>query len=98
MSPPDQATADQRLRARCGRLLRESKPLIALEIGVAILILAAYLADYLPFSETPFLLLLGWLSLRVRGVGWRGVGLKRPARWGQALTLGVVTGVTFQFF
>jgi membrane protease YdiL (CAAX protease family) len=36
--------------------------------------------------------------LWVRGVGWRGVGLKRPARWGQAVTFGAVTGVTFQFF
>lgn len=34
----------------------------------------------------------------VSGVGWRGVGLKRPARWGQALMLGAVVGVTFQFF
>ena len=98
MSLRNQATAGHSLRARCGRLLRESKPLIALEIGAAILILTAYLADYLPFSETPFLLLLGWLSLRVRGVGWRGVGLKRPARWGPAVALGAVTGVTYQFF
>jgi membrane protease YdiL (CAAX protease family) len=98
MSLRNQATADHSLRALCGRLLRESKPLIALEVSVAILILTAYLADYLPLSETPFLLLLGWLSLRVRGVGWKGVGLKRPARWGQAVTLGAVTGVTYQFF
>jgi membrane protease YdiL (CAAX protease family) len=80
------------------RLLRESRPLIALEICVALLILTAYLAGFLPLSEVPFLLLWGWLSLRVRGVGWRGVGLKRPARWGRAVTLGVVTGAAFQFF
>ena len=98
MSQRNQATDHQRLRDRCGRLLRESKPLIALEIGVALLILAAYLADFLPFSETPFLLLWGWLSLWVRGVGWRGVGLRRPSRWGQTVMLGAVTGVTFQFF
>jgi membrane protease YdiL (CAAX protease family) len=98
MSLRNHATADHSLRARGGRLLRESKPLIALEIGVAILILIAYLAGYLPFSETPFLLLFGWLSLWFRGVGWRGVGLKRPARRGRALTLGAVTGVTYQFF
>jgi len=98
MSLQNHATADHGLRVRCGRLLRESKPLIALEIGVAILILTVYLAGYLPFSEIPFLLLFGWLSLWLRGVGWKGVGLKRPARWGRALTLGAVTGVTFQFF
>ena len=98
MSQQNQATADERFRVRFGRLLRESKPLIALEIGVALLIFAAYLMDFLPLSEVPFILLWGWLSLRVRGVGWRGVGLRRPARWGRALTLGAVTGVTFQFF
>ena len=98
MSSPNQATTEHSLRARCGRLLRESRPLIALEICVALLILAAYLADFLPFSDTPFLLLWGWLSLRVRGVGWRGVGLKRPARWGRTLALGVVAGVAFQLF
>jgi membrane protease YdiL (CAAX protease family) len=98
MSSGNHGAARDSLLTRCGRLLRESKPLIALEICAALFILAAYLADYLPFSETPFLLLLGWLSLRVRGVGWRGVGLKRPARWGRAVTLGAVTGVTFQFF
>ena len=98
MSSRNQATAYQRFRVRCERLLRESRPLIALEVGGALIILAAYLADFLPFSETPFLLLWGWLSLRLRGVGWRGVGLKRPARWGRAVLLGAVTGVTFQLF
>jgi membrane protease YdiL (CAAX protease family) len=98
MSELNDAKASQSLRVRFGRLLRENKLLIALEISIALLILAAYLADFLPVSETPFLLLFGWLSLWIRGVGWRGVGLKRPASWGQALALGVVVGVTFQFF
>ena len=98
MSSPNQATTEHSLRARCGRLLRESRPLIALEICVALLILAAYLADFLPFSDTPFLLLWGWLSLRVRGVGWRGVGLKRPASWGRTVALGAAAGATFQLF
>lgn len=98
MSLRNQATADHSLRARGARLLRESKAFIALEVGVAVLILTAYLADYLPVSETPFLLLLGWLSLWVRGVGWKGVGLRRPARWGRAVTLGALTGATYQFF
>ena len=98
MSRRKQATAHDRFRDRCKSHLRDSKLLIALELSVALLILAAYLADFLPFSEVPFLLLWGWLSLWARGVGWRGVGLKRPARLGQALMLGVVAGVAFQFF
>src|SRR5215208_1629525 len=98
MSQQNQATADEGFRVRLGRLLRESRPLIALEIGVALLIFAAYLADFLPLSEVPFLLLLGWVSLRLRGVGWRGVGLKRPASWGRTVLLGAAAGTAFQFF
>ncbi len=98
MSQPNQLTAYPRLRARFGKLLRESKLLIALEISLAFLILIAYLTDVLPFSETPFLLLVGWLSLWLRGVGWRGVGLKRPVSWRQTVMLGTVAGVAFQLF
>src|SRR5689334_25152319 len=35
--------------------------------------------DYLgllPVSKTPYLFLLGWISLRLRGSRWRDVGLK----------------------
>jgi membrane protease YdiL (CAAX protease family) len=88
----------RRGKANAARLLRESRPLIALELCVAVLILVAYLADLLPFSEIPFLLLFGWLSLRIRGVGWWGVGLRRPPSWGKALAFGAVAGVAFQFF
>lgn len=98
MSQRNQATAHHPFRDRCERYLRESKLLIAVELSVAFLLVAAYLAGFLPSSEVPFLLLWGWLSLRLRGVGWRGVGFKRPARWGQAVLLGGVTGVTFQLF
>jgi membrane protease YdiL (CAAX protease family) len=98
MSQHHQATAYRRFRARCKSHLRDNKLLIALELCVAVLIWGAYLADFLPLSEVPYLLVWGWLSLWVRGVGWRGVGLRRPARWGWALALGVVAGVAFQFF
>lgn len=98
MSQRNQPKASRLVGAGYASILRNSKPLIILELGVAFLILAAYLANLLPLSEVPFLLLWGWLSLWVRGVGWRGVGLKRPSRWGQTLVLGAVVGVAFQLF
>jgi uncharacterized protein len=91
-------TAYRRFRARGGSLLRDNKPLVAAELVVALLIMAGYVAGLVPFSETPFLLLLGWLSLWLRGEGWRGVGLKRPARWSRALLLGTAVGAGYQLF
>ncbi|HEY0004362.1 MAG TPA: CPBP family intramembrane glutamic endopeptidase [Pyrinomonadaceae bacterium] len=98
MKQQNHTTADRRFRVRSKNLLRNNKLLIIAELIIALLIVVAYLADFVPLSETPFLLLLGWLSLWLRGTGWRAVGLKRPARWVYTLLLGITTGVVYQFF
>jgi len=48
------------------------------------------------FSKTPYLLVLGWISLRVRGVTWSSVGFSRPSRWGSVLAYGVAAGVAME--
>jgi membrane protease YdiL (CAAX protease family) len=98
MNQQAHATAYQRFRARSKSLLRDNKLLIIAELIIALLIVAAYLVGLIPSSETPFLFLLGWLSLWLRGTGWSAVGLKRPARWGHTLLLGSAVGVAYQFF
>lgn len=98
MSQQDQTTAYKRFRLRSRILLRENKWLIIAELVIALLITILGLQDFLPLSPTPFLLLLGWLSLWLRGIGWRSVGLKRPARWFHALLMGIAVGVVFQLF
>ncbi|HKO45859.1 MAG TPA: type II CAAX endopeptidase family protein [Pyrinomonadaceae bacterium] len=98
MSHQNQTTAYQRFRARSKTILGDSKLLIIAELIIALLVIAAYLADLIRLSATPFLFLLGWLSLWLRGIGWRSVGLKRPGRWRQTLLLGFAVGVVFQFF
>lgn len=98
MNQQDHTTAYHRFRVRSKSLLRDNKLFIFAELIIALLITVAYLADFIPLSATPFLLLLGWLSLWLRGIGWRAVGLKRPARWRQALLLGIAVGVGYQFF
>lgn len=50
----------------------------------------------IPVDETAPILVLGWLSLWLRGIGWRGVGLERPARWARVIALGVGTGILLQ--
>jgi membrane protease YdiL (CAAX protease family) len=60
-----------------------------------------FLADFLhliPLSKTPFLLLLGWLSLRLRKSAWRDVGLCLYRNWPATLGLGVACGVALELF
>lgn len=62
----------------------------------AALVAGANLFDVVPVSETPWLVAIGWLSLRLRGLSWRAVGLRRPARWGRTLAAALVAGVGLQ--
>lgn len=69
----------------------------AAELALALLIFV--LVNFLhviPFSETPWILLLGWLSLRARGRGWRSLGLVKPASWRQTLLVAAATAVVLQ--
>jgi hypothetical protein len=64
---------------------RQDSALFVLE---ALIVLGLFWADIhhwrhiVIFSKTPYLLVLGWISLRVRGVTWSSVGFSRPSRWG----------------
>lgn len=98
MNQQNHTTPYRGFRAHGKQLLSENRLLIFAELIVALLILVGYLAGFIPTSETPFLFLLGWLSLWLRGAGWRSVGLRRPASWGRTLLLGIVVGAGYQFF
>jgi membrane protease YdiL (CAAX protease family) len=50
-----------------------------------------------PLSRTPFLLILGCASLRLRRRRWRDVGFTRPAGWPRALALGALAGAAMEF-
>ncbi len=72
---------------------RDSPWLVVAEIS---LVLALYIADLyrlIPLSKTPFLFALGWISLRLRGLGWASVGLAPPRRWRHAIAIGLLAGV-----
>jgi membrane protease YdiL (CAAX protease family) len=66
-------------------------------IGVELLIVGfIFLADFLGWirpTKTIYLLALGWLSLRVRGLRWRDVGLGLNEGWLRGLGLGLSAGV-----
>jgi CAAX protease family protein len=53
-----------------------SKLLFVIELLVIATIFHLDYLGILPASKTPYLFLLGWISLRVRGLRWKDVGLR----------------------
>jgi hypothetical protein len=67
--------------------------------GEMAIVLALFLADlrgWIPLSKIPFLLALGWLSLRLRGLRWRDAGFVLPARVWRAIALGLIAGIALE--
>lgn len=72
--------------------------LFPFELALFALIFWADRADLIPVSKTPFLFLVAWLSLRLRGSGWRAAGLNFGRRWAALLGVGVAAGAAFWAF
>ena len=77
---------------------RDSKWLIFAELVIVALIFVADWRHLIPFSKTPFLVAFGWISLRVRGLRWRSVGLEKYKTWKATLALGLAAGVALEAF
>jgi len=71
-------------------------------LAEAIIIFVIFWADmhhwvrYLLISKTPWLLLLGWISLRLRGLRWSSVGLRAPQDWRRAILFSVTAGLAME--
>jgi hypothetical protein len=72
---------------------RESKGFALVELILFVVVFVAGTFNYLPISHTPYLLVLGWLMLFIRGRRWADVGLEVPDRFVSALVLGAIAGV-----
>jgi hypothetical protein len=77
---------------------RDSTWLAFVEFLIVALIFYADYRRLIPFSKTPELLLLGWISLRVRNLRWRDIGLTRYRSWPVTIAIGVVLGVLTEAF
>jgi CAAX protease family protein len=77
-------------------VLREQRAYAFFELGVIALIFFADRQHLIYLSKTPYLLALGWLSLRLRGLGWRAVGFTRPASWSRTVRLGILAGLAIE--
>jgi uncharacterized protein len=71
-----------------------------LRFAIELLVVATvFHLDYLgllPVSKTPYLFLLGWISIRLRGQRWKDVGLKLDQPFPKLLVIGVVVGVAME--
>jgi len=88
------ARSPRGVRAR----LRDSKLLILVELAA---VAAIFVADQpglhlIVFSKTLYLLALGWVSLLVRGLGWRDVGFRVTRDWWRLAFFGVVAGILME--
>lgn len=75
---------------------RGNQWLLVVEITVIVAIFFLDWRHLLPFSKTPFLFILGWISLRVRGQRWKDVGFNIPLNWPTLLLVGVLTGISME--
>lgn len=75
---------------------RQSKWLAVAELIVVALIFVADARHYIPFSKTPFLLAFGWLSMWIRGVTWKSVGLRVFKNWKTTICLGIAAGAALE--
>lgn len=72
--------------------LRNSVWLAVAEFAIVAALFWADVHHHIYVSKTPYLFLLGWASLRLRGMRWKDVGFARPQSWGRALLVGVGVG------
>jgi len=77
---------------------RNSLWLVAAEFAVVAGLFVADIYHHILLSKTPYLFLLGWASLRLRGMRWKDVGFARPRSWGKAILWGVLAGVCMEAF
>lgn len=72
---------------------RESKWLAVVELLLVALIFVADAHHLIFFSKTPYLVALGWVSLRIRRSGWRAVGMTVYRNWKTTILLGIAVGM-----
>jgi membrane protease YdiL (CAAX protease family) len=81
-----------------GRAWRDNRWLVLVEFAVVVAIYVARQHHILKVSATPYLLLLAWISLRLRKVQWKQIGFTRYRTWATTLLLGVACGVCLELF
>lgn len=73
--------------------LAASRWLIAAELCLVVAVFVADFNHLIVFSKTPYLLALVWMSLALRGVRWRDLGVTAGPAWRRWLLIGLAAGI-----
>lgn len=78
--------------------MRSTKFLFVVELLVVATVFHLDYLQLLPLSKTPYLFLLGWISIRLRSQRWKDVGLDHPRSLSltKLLFIGVVVGIAME--
>jgi uncharacterized protein len=77
---------------------RDSWLLVVAEFALIAALFVADVYHHVFLSKIPYLFLLGWTSLRLRGLRWKDVGFSRPRNWGTATAVGLLSGLSIEAF
>lgn len=83
------------IRAGFDKISVKSSLLLALEIFLLLAGIAIYAFGLFPFPILP-LFAIAWVSLHLRHLRWRDIGLRRPGRWLPILGLALLVGISYQ--
>ena len=96
--PPETAVSRAVPPAVSPKDWRDSHWLAIVEFLLVALIFYADHRKLIPVSKTPELLLLGWISLRLRNLRWRTVGFTHYRSWPVTIAIGIVLGAALESF
>jgi uncharacterized protein len=81
-----------------GQAWRDSRRLVLVEFALVVAIYIARQQHLLKVSATPYLLLVAWISLRLRRIQWKQIGFTLYRTWVTTLLLGIACGVGLELF
>jgi membrane protease YdiL (CAAX protease family) len=81
-----------------GLAWRDNRWLVLVEFAVVVAIYVARQHHVLKVSATPYLLLVAWISLRLRQIQWKQIGFTRYRTWVTTLLLGIAYGIGLELF
>jgi len=76
-----------------GRRWAQSPWIFLVELTIVASLFALDFYHHIFLSKVPFLFLLAWASLRLRGLSWKDTGLVRFGSWAKTLSIGIACGV-----
>jgi CAAX protease family protein len=72
--------------------------MVVLDLALVALVFVGvhYRWSFIVFSRTPYLFALAWISMWLRGVDWRDLGLRLDPGWPRLATVGIAAGLAME--